>query len=390
MENKKKKGNTTFMKVLKVILRVLLLVFLSFAIFVVFYLPRTSYYTQEIADKYSAKVFPKISYVFICISNYFQFSLTEVIAVVGSITFLAFVIYVIVMMIVRIIKGGFFKYIYKVVSILLVLVLVFGLVFQLMHGLNYRRTSVENKLNLTDKERILEEILPVYTWARDEMIAAREKLGKDENGVVHMMTNFDESVYYANILVNSASQYLNLELSDNYTRAKAVSLSHYWAYTNILGMYDPFLGEANINVDCTLPQIYAETIVHEVLHTRGLARESDAELAAVLICCMADRADFRYAGFYQIYTNLSCVLRDYGIEVPYDEGAYKDTLAWIAYNNSLVDNKVTRVVSDVSEKTNDNFLKSNDQEGGTDTYIVNNNYYVEFYYNYISASVEND
>lgn len=384
MSKNKKKKNSIFRKALKVILRVLLLVLLAALSVATYVVPKMSWYTEKVANKYSSKVFPKIAYIFNSYSNLAPNSYSELAVIVGVIMLIILFFYVIVAFIVKCVKRrGPFKFLYKVVAVVLTLTFVFSLLFQLMHGLNYRRTPVEEKLKLVGIDRNIDEIIEVYTWAHDEMVAAREKLGKDYNGVVHMMTSFEESAYYANILVNSASKYLGLDLSDGYVRAKPVALSHYWSYTNILGMYNPIFGEANINVDCTLPQIYAETIVHEILHAKGLARESDAELAAVMICCMADRPDFRYAGFFEIYKNLHVLLWELGYEIPFDAGAGKDYQAWLDYNDSLVSNKVTEKVAEVSEATNDNYLKSNEQEGGTETYIINNNYYVEFYYRYI-------
>lgn len=390
MSNEVKKKNITAKKVFKVILRVLSVLLLAFLCLLTYFVPKMSFYTEKRANFYSEKIFPKVAYIGNSLFNVSQTSISELVVVVGSITLLISVVTVLVLLIVKIFKGGFFKFLYKVTAVSLTIVFVLSLIFQLMHGLNYRRTSVEDALNLVGGKHSIEEILPVFYWARDEMVAARSKLGKDYNGVVHMSTGFDESVYYANTLVNSAASYFDLDISENYVRAKPVSLSHLWSYTNILGMYNPIFGEANVNVDCMLPQISAVTLVHEILHAKGYARESDAELLAVLSCCMADRSDFRYAGFLELYTDLYFVLYNAGVKFPFDEGARLDSMAYQAYNDSLLSNKFTEVVADVSESTNDTYLKSNEQEGGTDTYIINNNYYVEFYYNYVSASVNND
>lgn len=378
-------------KVFSVIKRCLVLLFLSLMIISVYMLPRMSFFTEKVANNYSKKVFPYIAKIFNSVFSLSLNSVTELVVVAGVIPLIALLIYGIVLMVIKIVKGGFLDYIYKVVAALLIITLVFGLSFQLMHGFNYRRTPVEKALKLTKiTNRSIEEIIPVYNWAHDEMVAARKELGEDYNGVTHIQTDFDESVYYANILINSVSEYFDLGLSKNYVRAKPVSLSHYWSYTNILGMYNPFFGEANVNVDITSLVTYPESIVHEILHAKGLARESDAELAAILMCCMADRPDFRYSGFLEIYTRLYFILYDMGVKVPFDAGASRDLADYDYYWDSLYSNDFTEVVAEVSETTNDTFLKSNDQEKGVESYIIDNDYYVEFYYNYVDSEIKDD
>lgn len=373
-------------KVLFVFKRVLLLMFLAFLILTVFLVPRLSFFTEHTANVYSSKVFPYITKLFNGLFSITLNSVTELVIVAGIIPLIAFVVYGFVLMIIKIVKGGFWNYIYKVFALVLTLTLVLGLSFQLMHGINYRRTPIEEVLNLTKiTNRSIDEIIPVYNWAHDEMVAARKELGEDAYGVTHMLTSFDESVYYANLLINTASDYFDLGLSKNYVRAKPVSLSHYWSYTDILGMYNPFFGEANVNVDITSLVTYPETIVHEILHAKGLARESDAELAAILMCCMADRADFRYSGFLEIYNRLYFILNDMGVKLPYDSGAWRDRTAYNDYWDSLYTSKFTEVVEEVSNAANDTFLKVNEQEKGIESYIIDNDYYVEFFYNFVDS-----
>lgn len=381
-----KSKKTRLNKIVGVLSRILFLMFLAFLILMVYVVPRLPFYTQKVADFYSEKVFPKIAIVGNSLCNFTYNSITELVVVVGSIMLVAITIYVIVMLIVKIVKGGFWAYFYKVVTVLLVATLFISTSFQLMHGLNYKRTPVDKAIELYGKSYTLEEIVPVYYWAHDQMVAARSKLGEDCNGVTHMMTSLDEAIMYGNILADTASDYLGLELSETYVRAKPVSLSKYWMYTYITGMYNPIFGEANLNVDYTFPTLMPVTLVHEILHAKGLARESDAELAAILMCCMSDRPDFRYAGFLEIYRNLYWVMVDADLPVSFDSGAYRDLDAYNNYFDSLVKNEITETVAEVSETTNDQYLKSNGQEGGTETYIISNNYYADFYYKFIEPT----
>ena len=62
------------------------------------------------------------------------------------------------------------------------------------------------------------------------------------------------------------------------------------------------------------------------------------------------------------------------------------------YNHWLLfhEDEFSKKINAISEKTNDTFLKANDQEGGTDTYTVDSNCYVEFYYKYVYDKVNSD
>ena len=63
--------------------------------------------------------------------------------------------------------------------------------------------------------------------------------------------------------------------------AKGVIASHLWSYTWITGMYFPFYVEANVNTDA--PQMsLPNTILHELAHTIGIAREDEANFAAFI------------------------------------------------------------------------------------------------------------
>jgi hypothetical protein len=80
------------------------------------------------------------------------------------------------------------------------------------------------------------------------------------------------------------------ELSGPDLNAKPVALSHLWSYTGITECI-PFFGEANVNVDVPASQLPI-TICHEISHTRGIAREQDANLAGFLACLNSSRIDF--------------------------------------------------------------------------------------------------
>ena len=379
---------STIRRIAMIILLIVLLLFL--------YIAPQLFISASIADRYGKYVFSYVSFFPNAISDFFLFSLTENIVIAGSVFLLVFIPFMIVRIIKRFIKRGGRRGLYYLGTLLkkaLVIAVIGMLMFQLMHGINYRRTSIAQRLGITAEEHTYEEYAAALVWAYDGMIEARRELGEDYRGVAHMSTGFEECVYDANSLMNTVSEVDGYEMSDNYIRAKGVMLSHYWSYTGISGVYDMFLGEANINTDYIDILYFPVTLCHEITHAKGYARESDANTAAVLACIRSPRADFRYAGYYAIFTDLYNKTASYadheGYEMPIDlsdpefQKVIKDMRASIAYDESLADNPFTRFVDMISEKANNTFLEANGQKGGTETYRIPTSIYVDYFCKYV-------
>lgn len=372
-----------------------IVVLLAVLLGAIYYLPQV-FITPAAADLYCRKIFPQVAFIPNSFNLYFLFSLTENIVIVGGALLLILVIRKIVLLIKKLIKKGFVPFvndIYKVIRNILIVAVCMMLVFQMMHGVNFRRSSIPQIMGLTREEHTYEEYALALKWAYEGMISARMELGEDYNGVAHMSTSLDQAAYDANALLNTVSKEYGYGMSPNYIRAKGVSLSHYWSYTGITGVYDMFLGEANVNTDYLDILYFPVTLCHEIIHAKGYARESDANTAAVFACIRSPRADFRYAGYYAIFTDLYNKTSSYAEEEgkpmpislsdPAFEAVIRDINASRAYDASLADNPFTRFVESFSESANNTFLEANGQEGGTQTYVIPTSIYVDYFCNYI-------
>lgn len=377
------------------VLRTVLLLILAALLGAVYYLPQILI-SRQAADIYCSKVFPVVAFIPNTFNSLFLISLTENIVVAGGAMLLFLVIRKIVQLINSLIKRGavpFVKDVYKLLRNLLIVAICMMIVFQMMHGVNYKRTSIPEGMGLTREEHTYEEYAMALKWAYDGMISARMQLGEDYNGVAHMSTSFEQAVFDANALMNSVSDDYGYGMSRNYVRAKGVMLSHYWSYTDITGFYDMFLGEANLNTDYLDILYFPVTLCHEITHAKGYARESDANTAAVLACIRSPRADFRYAGYYAIFVDLYYKTASYAEEEgkampislsdPAFEAVVRDAEASSAYDESLADNPFTRLVERFSESANNTFLEANGQVGGTETYIIPTSIYVDYFCIYV-------
>ena len=63
----------------------------------------------------------------------------------------------------------------------------------------------------------------------------------------------------------------------------------------------------------------------------------------------------------------------------------RDINAYNEYRESFNTGPIADLISRFSEDVNNDFLESNGQEGGTDTYVVPQDAYVEYYCRYVRA-----
>lgn len=383
----------------RIALRIVLLVVLTAAFFAAFVANR--FIPGRVADYYSANIFPVVSAPVQGLSMFFQTSLTENIVIICVPALVTGLVVWFVFLIKKFLSHGAILYLYKSYRNLIALALVAAVIFQAMHGINYRRTDVEDELVLTDKELTFEDYCAALKWAYNGMIEARSHLGEDYNGVAHMKESFENSATHANSLINAFGEKYNIPVSENYVRAKPVSMSHYWSYTHIIGVYDMFLGEVNLNTDYMPVNEFPITLCHELCHSKGYASETDCNLLAALACCSSSRADFRYAGYYEIFWNIYPIAEDIadatGEVVPQYyltsemEMVYRDMRADISYWNGIDDEvdaiyeKLGIHITEVSNATNDAFLKSNG-ESGVESYQVPDSSYVRFYLTYVGGA----
>ena len=345
------------------------------------------------ADYYGAVIFPKIAVMANVFNSCFQMSLTENLVVLAGVFAVPALIIFIAVMIKRLLgKGSAIRFLLKVVSVVLIIAAFLTLVFQLMHGINYRRTPVSKRLNIATGTYTIDDYREALQWAYLNMIEARSKLGEDYNGVAHMSMSFEVAAGYANNLVDAFGEEYDLGLSSNFVRGKPVSLSKYWSLTHIVGMYDPFLGEANINTGYMDITSFCMTICHELSHAKGYASETDCNIIGALACIRANKPEFRYAGFFYIFWSLfDVVYKDVvhnGNKMPQYINAvqmapvYRDMKASRDYWKKIDDMFFAKEISSVSESANDTFLKVNGN-GGVSSYKVPGNVYLNYYLKYV-------
>ncbi|MFL6337379.1 MAG: DUF3810 domain-containing protein [Pyrinomonadaceae bacterium] len=82
----------------------------------------------------------------------------------------------------------------------------------------------------------------------------------------------------------------------DFAQPKPVYASEVLTRLGISGVYSPFTGEPNYNAD--IPDFQLPfTIAHEMAHQRGVARESEANFVAYVVCISSRDPFVRYSGY---------------------------------------------------------------------------------------------
>jgi len=153
-----------------------------------------------------------------------------------------------------------------------------------------------------------------------------------------------------------------------FARPKPVLLSPAMSLLGITGIYFPFTGEANVNIDAPEVEIPFATC-HEMAHQRGFAREDEANYLGYLACRLHPDRDFQYSGAFVASQHALSALR--GV----DRGAFerllsgysaavRRDLAFVAAWARRHEGGITRL----QEKVNDTYLKSQGQAHGVQSY----------------------
>ena len=92
-------------------------------------------------------------------------------------------------------------------------------------------------------------------------------------------------------------------------RAKPIFFSRLQSRLGFTGMYFPFTGEANVNVDapaCLVPA----TIAHEMAHQRMVASELEANFVGIAACVTGEDVTYQYSGYLMGLIQLCNALYD--------------------------------------------------------------------------------
>lgn len=162
----------------------------------------------------------------------------------------------------------------------------------------------------------------------------------------------------------------NSWLSTYRANAKQIALSDYMTYTHISGIYTPYTGEANINVN--YPDfIVVSTMAHEKAHQKGIAPENEANVLAMIVLCESGDPYLEYCGYMSVYSELlsAYFVADYDGYVSHIRTKLPPiVLGEFQAYSAFFDRYREATASKVADSVNDAYLRANGEVHGTRSY----------------------
>ena len=245
-----------------------------------------------LADAYATRIFSPLAAIWAWPSSQFSFSLTEFFALVGTPVLFLLLILGIIRLFRK--RAHRLRRLLKPALVILGIACLLLSLFLVFHGSNYARPPLAGKLGLDLREHSADELEAAVRRLARAAVRARRDLAESDDGTVAIgpLNTVWKAAFDG--WEQAALRWPALE-SPVRARPKGVLLSHYWSYTNIVGLYMPFFIEPNINIDQPAFMI-PSTTAHEISHTRGFAREGDSDFAAFLSCACHPDPLWRYSG----------------------------------------------------------------------------------------------
>ncbi|MBQ7459873.1 MAG: DUF3810 domain-containing protein [Oscillospiraceae bacterium] len=307
------------------------------------------------------------------VNSIFPFSVMEALYVCGGLWLIVHIVRTVCLAIKK--RLGLKRFFSRAGAVLLVFAYIFSGYLSLW-GIDYRSSSFSDKESFHVKGVEKDELFRAAEFFTAKAMELADTVKRDSNGL--FAENVGEYL--------SACGTLYDEIETRFPSLKAVSrrpkqmiFSELMSVTGFTGVYFPFTGESNVNVNEPAAFLPA-TAAHELAHQRGVYSEEEANFIGVTAAVLSDIPAYKYSGcvaaslylmnaLYSSSPELWRVLRS-----RFDGGFLSD---WI-YNSEYWQKYESRI-SAVSEKVYDGYLKANGQEDGIKSYGYCVNHLVSYY-----------
>jgi len=237
------------------------------------------------------------------------------------------------------------------------LVLTASILFQVLWGLNYSRLPLKSVLNLDVQPRSSYELYSAMLWHVEKANQIQSQLSPDA-----YTKNYDVWTGYENLPdVFSV-------LAQVKGKPKTLISSEFFSYAGIAGIYNPFLGEANFNA-LQVEFMHPVVMAHELAHLQGIAREDEANFAAVAVCLSHTEPFVNYSGHMLSIIHMSNALYNTDQEL-WDRANDKISLGVredLNRNNTFW-NEYEGWFEEASSELNNTYLKANGLADGVKSY----------------------
>jgi len=235
--------------------------------------------------------------------------------------------------------------------------------FVLTFACGYGTDRLDKRIGLERKKVSADELYYTASCLMEKVNQYAEGVEYGADGFSVMPYSFDEmSRKLCDAYDRISDKYPFIKTYDS--RVKPVALSVPMSYAHTTGIYVPFTGEANINIDFPDYSI-PFTAAHELAHQRGISREDEANFIAFLVCLESNDEYIRYSGYLNMLEYTLSPL--YGANADHyrdvylalDEGVKGELRAYSKFFDKYRDSTASKV----NNAVNDTYLKVQGTEG---------------------------
>lgn len=238
--------------------------------------------------------------------------------------------------------------------------------FCFLLGIDSYADGFQEKSGLYAQPVALEDLKTVTAYFAQQVSAAADGVARDEDGVFaeDRRTILENSVHAYDAL---EAEYPFLAFED--TGVKPVYFSRFLSALDFTGIYCPFTGESNVNVDSPASMLPA-TVAHELAHQRGITSEQECNFLAILAATTCGDKAYAYSGWLSGYIYLGNALYRADPDTYWAiRNALPETVqADLRYQNEYWDQFEDKAPQKVSNRVYDSFLKGYGQELGLQSY----------------------
>lgn len=250
--------------------------------------------------------------------------------------------------------------------IFILIILYLFTVFLWIFAIDYRSASFTERSGLAVGSVSRDELYAVTAYFLTNASQRADGVPRDSGG--HWAADMDAYIEGSTHIYDSLAKEFPFLAMRTRAPKKMYLFSRLSSWMGFTGVYFPFSGESNINIDapgCLIP----ETIAHELAHQRGITSEQEANFLGIAACLSSGDPVYEYSGYLSGAMNLSNALYSA------DPAAWRELSALITgpmltdwLDNSEYWDQFKGKVEEVSSKVYDGYLKAQGQELGIRSY----------------------
>lgn len=251
-------------------------------------------------------------------------------------------------------------------AIFALIIIYFFTIFLWIFAIDYRSTSFTERSGLSTGSVNKQDLYAVTKYFIENAAKAALNVKRDAEG--HWAEDMDGYFEGSTRVYDNLSEDFPFLSMRSRAPKKMYLFSRLSSWMGFTGVYFPFSGESNINIDapgCLIP----DTIAHELAHQRGVYSEQEANFLGIAACISSGDPVFVYSGFLSGAMNLSNALYSA------DAKAWKELSGLITgpmltdwLDNSEYWASFEGKVEEVSSKVYDGYLKAQGQQLGIRSY----------------------